>query len=72
MVAGVATTCEECDGQRFQPAVLDHTLGGRTFAEVLAMSAAEAEAFFARARRAPPAAQQGGVYFLPGPPPASI
>ena len=47
MMAGVATTCEECSGQRFQAAVLDHTLGGRTIAEALAMSAAEAEAFFA-------------------------
>jgi hypothetical protein len=29
MMAGVATTCEEFGGQRFQTAVLDHTLGGR-------------------------------------------
>jgi len=30
MMAGVATSCEEFGGQRFQAAVLDHTLGGRT------------------------------------------
>ncbi|MFD7447069.1 hypothetical protein [Streptomyces sp. NPDC059909] len=44
MMAGVATTCEECGGQRFQAAVLDHPLGGRTIAEVPAMPAAEAVA----------------------------
>ncbi|WP_319459852.1 hypothetical protein [Micromonospora sp. RTP1Z1] len=32
MMAGVATTCEECGGQRFQAAALDHPLGGRTIA----------------------------------------
>jgi excinuclease UvrABC ATPase subunit len=46
MMAGVATTCEDCEGKRFQAAVLDHHLGGRDISEVLAMSVTEAEAFF--------------------------
>ncbi|HEX4656937.1 MAG TPA: excinuclease ABC subunit UvrA [Streptosporangiaceae bacterium] len=46
MMAGVATTCEECEGKRFQAKVLEYTLGGRDISEVLAMSVAEAEEFF--------------------------
>ena len=45
MMAGVATTCEECEGKRFQASVLDHRLGGRDISEVLAMSVTEAEEF---------------------------
>ena len=47
MMAGVATTCEECGGRRFLASVLDYTFGGRNIAEVLAMPVAEAERFFA-------------------------
>jgi excinuclease UvrABC ATPase subunit len=46
MMAVVATTCEECEGKRFQASVLDHHLGGRDISEVLAMSVTEAEEFF--------------------------
>jgi len=46
MMAGVATTCEECEGRRFQASVLDYHFGGRDISEVLAMSVAEAEGFF--------------------------
>ncbi|WP_328895506.1 excinuclease ABC subunit UvrA [Streptomyces sp. NBC_00236] len=46
MMAGVATPCEDCEGKRFQPAVLEYKLGGRDISEVLAMSVAEAEEFF--------------------------
>jgi excinuclease UvrABC ATPase subunit len=46
MMAGVATTCEECEGKRFQASVLDYHLGGRDISEVLAMSVTEAEEFF--------------------------
>ncbi|HEX4804927.1 MAG TPA: ATP-binding cassette domain-containing protein, partial [Conexibacter sp.] len=46
MMAGVAVTCEECEGKRFQAAVLEYRLGGRDISEVLAMSVDEAEAFF--------------------------
>ncbi|MDQ6895454.1 MAG: excinuclease ABC subunit UvrA [Actinomycetota bacterium] len=47
MMAGVATPCEECEGRRFQAAVLEYRLGGRDISEVLAMSAGEAVEFFA-------------------------
>jgi excinuclease UvrABC ATPase subunit len=42
----VATPCEDCGGKRFQASVLEYKLGGRDISEVLAMSVAEAEAFF--------------------------
>ncbi|MCF3171823.1 excinuclease ABC subunit UvrA [Streptomyces sioyaensis] len=58
MMAGVATTCEECDGKRFQAAVLDHHLGGRDISEVLAMSVAEAEEFFGAGEAPTPAAHR--------------
>ncbi|GAA0730466.1 excinuclease ABC subunit UvrA [Dactylosporangium roseum] len=47
MMAGVATVCEECEGKRFQAAVLEYKLGGKDISEVLAMSVTEAEEFFA-------------------------
>jgi excinuclease ABC A subunit len=56
MMAGVATTCEECDGKRFEASVLDHHLGGRDISEVLAMSVTEAEEFFASGEAHTPAA----------------
>jgi len=46
MMAGVATTCEECEGKRFQASVLEYHLGGRDISEVLAMAVTEAEEFF--------------------------
>ena len=46
VMATVESTCEECEGNRFQPSVLEYTLGGRNIAEVLAMSVTRAEAFF--------------------------
>ncbi|MEW6473572.1 MAG: excinuclease ABC subunit UvrA [Actinomycetota bacterium] len=56
MMAGVATTCEECEGKRFQAAVLEYHFGGRDISEVLAMSVTEAEEFFgAGEARTPPA-----------------
>ena len=56
VMASVATTCEECAGKRFQPAVLDLHFGGRDISEVLAMSAGEAEAFFGDGEARTPAA----------------
>ncbi len=47
MMAGVAATCDECDGKRFQASVLRYHLGGRDISEVLAMPATEAAQFFA-------------------------
>ena len=46
VMATVESTCEECEGKRFQASVLEYTFGGRNIAEVLAMSVTEAEAFF--------------------------
>ena len=57
MMAGVAMTCEECEGKRFQASVLKHHLGGRNISEVLAMSVTEAEEFFAAGQAQTPAAQ---------------
>jgi excinuclease UvrABC ATPase subunit len=55
-MASVATTCEECEGRRFQAAVLEYRLGGKNIAEVLAMSVDEAEAFFGAGEARTPAA----------------
>jgi excinuclease UvrABC ATPase subunit len=56
MMAGVATTCEECEGKRFQASVLDHHLGGRDISEVLALSVTEAGEFFGAGEARTPAA----------------
>ncbi|WP_030914009.1 ATP-binding cassette domain-containing protein [Streptosporangium amethystogenes] len=56
MMAGVATTCEECEGKRFQASVLGHHLGGRDISEVLAMSVTEAGEFFGTGQARTPAA----------------
>ncbi len=56
MMAGVATTCEDCEGRRFQASVLEYTLGGRNISEVLSMSVAEAAAFFDSGKAKTPAA----------------
>ncbi|MET9415616.1 excinuclease ABC subunit UvrA [Streptomyces klenkii] len=58
MMAGVAVTCEECEGRRFQAAVLDHHLGGRDISEVLAMPVSEAEEFFGAGEARTPAAHR--------------
>ena len=57
MMAGVATTCEDCGGRRFEASVLEHRLGGRDISEVLSMPVAEAAAFFADGEARVPAAQ---------------
>ncbi len=46
VMATVESTCEECEGKRFQASVLEYTLGSRNIAGVLAMSVTEAEEFF--------------------------
>ncbi len=46
MMAGVVTTCEECEGKRYQAAVLEYRLGGRDISEVLAMPVTQAGEFF--------------------------
>ncbi|MGW6173088.1 ATP-binding cassette domain-containing protein [Arthrobacter sp. NPDC055138] len=54
----VESTCEECEGKRFQSAVLEYTLGERNIAEVLAMSVTEAEEFFGSGEARTPAAHK--------------
>ncbi|MGC3954307.1 MAG: excinuclease ABC subunit UvrA [Propionicimonas sp.] len=56
MLAGVATTCEECGGKRFQAQVLEYRLGGKNIAEVLAMPVSEAVEFFGSGEARTPAA----------------
>ncbi len=58
MMAGVATTCEECEGKRFQASVLEYHFGGRDISEVLAMSVTEAEEFFGDGEARTPAAHK--------------
>ncbi|MYV61779.1 ATP-binding cassette domain-containing protein, partial [Streptomyces sp. SID4931] len=59
MMASVSSPCEDCEGKRFQPSVLDYHLGGRDISEVLAMSVTEAEEFFGTSGEAPlPAAHK--------------
>jgi excinuclease UvrABC ATPase subunit len=56
MMAGVATTCEECEGKRFDASVLDYRFSGRDISEVLAMPVTEAEKFFGAGEAHTPAA----------------
>jgi len=56
MMAGVATTCEECEGKRFDASVLEYHLGGRDISEVLAMPVTEAQEFFGAGQAHTPAA----------------
>jgi excinuclease UvrABC ATPase subunit len=57
MMAGVATTCEECEGKRFEASVLEYHLGGRDISEVLAMPVTEAREFFGAGEARAPAAR---------------
>ncbi|WP_108932530.1 ATP-binding cassette domain-containing protein [Streptomyces ardesiacus] len=58
MMAGVASPCEDCEGKRFQPAVLEYRLGGRDISEVLAMPVDRAEEFFGAGEARIPAAHR--------------
>jgi excinuclease UvrABC ATPase subunit len=58
MMASVATTCEECDGKRFEASVLEYHLGGRDISEVLAMSVTEGQEFFGTGEAHTPAAHK--------------
>ncbi|MDQ2755202.1 MAG: excinuclease ABC subunit UvrA [Actinomycetota bacterium] len=58
IMAGVATTCETCDGRRFMAEVLEHKLGGQDIAQVLAMSAAQAHEFFGEGEASTPPAHR--------------
>ncbi|MBL1097913.1 ATP-binding cassette domain-containing protein [Streptomyces coffeae] len=56
IMAGVAITCDECEGKRFQPSVLDYRVGGRNISDVFEMSVAAAEEFFGQGEARTPAA----------------
>lgn len=58
MMAGVASTCEDCEGKRFDASVLEYRLGGRDISEVLAMPVSEALEFFAGGEARTPAAHK--------------
>ncbi|QDG65594.1 excinuclease ABC subunit UvrA [Pseudarthrobacter sp. NIBRBAC000502772] len=58
VMATVESTCEDCEGRRFQASVLEYTLGGRNISEVLAMSMTEAEVFFSEGEARTPAAHK--------------
>jgi len=56
VLASVATTCEECEGKRYDASVLEYHLGGRDISEVLAMPVTEAAGFFGSGEARTPAA----------------
>jgi excinuclease UvrABC ATPase subunit len=58
VMATVESTCEECEGKRFQASVLEYLLGGRNIADVLAMPATEAAEFFGDGEARTPAAHK--------------
>ncbi|MCA0295110.1 MAG: excinuclease ABC subunit UvrA [Actinobacteria bacterium] len=56
MMAGVATTCEVCEGKRFDASVLEYHFGGRDISEVLTMPVSQALEFFGSGEARTPAA----------------
>ncbi len=57
MMTGVTSVCEECEGRRFQAAVLDYRFGGLNIAEVLDLPVDDALAFFSAGEARTPAAK---------------
>ena len=58
VMATVATTCEECEGRRFQSAVLEYRFGGLNIADVLDLPVEEALTFFGEGEARTPAAHK--------------
>src|SRR5439155_15903836 len=56
VMATVESTCEECEGKRFQAAVLEYKFGGKDISEVLAMPVTEAKNFLGAGEARTPAA----------------
>jgi excinuclease UvrABC ATPase subunit len=56
VMADVASVCQECDGRRYRPDVLEYRLGGASIADVLDLSVDEAVAFLAEGAAASPPA----------------
>jgi excinuclease UvrABC ATPase subunit len=57
MIGGVTTVCEDCEGRRFQAAVLEYELAGKNIADVLDLSVDAALGFFGAGKARTPAAQ---------------
>ncbi|SON59948.1 UvrABC system protein A [Mycobacterium simulans] len=57
IMASVSTTCDVCEGKRFDASVLEYKLGGRDISEVLAMPVADAREFFGSGEVRTPAAR---------------
>ena len=57
-MATVASRCQECDGRRYQAAVLEYRVAGRNIAEVLEMPMAQALEYFAQGEAKTPAANK--------------
>jgi excinuclease UvrABC ATPase subunit len=57
-MAGITSTCEVCEGRRFDASVLEYHLGGRDISEVLAMPVDEATTFFGEGDAKTPAAHR--------------
>ncbi|MBI4899509.1 MAG: excinuclease ABC subunit UvrA [Actinobacteria bacterium] len=58
VMATVSTVCEECEGRRFQAAVLEYRLGGLSIADVLDLPVEEALRFFGEGEARTPAAHR--------------
>jgi excinuclease ABC A subunit len=58
MMDGVTTPCADCEGKRFQAAVLEYRLGALNIAEVLDLSVKDAVAFFGSGKAHTPAAHE--------------
>ncbi len=58
VMATVSTVCEECEGRRFQAAVLEYRLGRLNIADVLDLPVDEAVAFFGKGDARTPAAHR--------------
>jgi excinuclease UvrABC ATPase subunit len=56
MMTGVTTTCEDCEGKRFQASVLECRFGGLNIAEVLDLPVTDAVAYFGEGEARTPAA----------------
>jgi len=58
MMAGVASTCEDCEGKRFHAGVLEYRLGELNIAEVLDLPVADALPYFSQGAAKTSAAQK--------------
>lgn len=58
IMASASAPCQECEGRRFRPEVLEHALGGRSIFEVLEQSVSESLKFFSHGETKLPAAEK--------------